>query len=689
LRGATHDLPATDGSNQDKTGGPDRRWNDDPALIHDLGGALVDLVEASTKIPEDTKAAPRRFPMEKLNQASAAVTNGLDAAAPMFASFAARWDAEADRRKQLRTPENLKKLMDAQRAHNSARSMASSARSQRAVARKSTSNPLSAARRSAATADRAASKQARESKRQLREAKRNYPATLTSLAVRAHAGHSLPAAVASYALSTPQDWTMWPASLSASLIAANAAALWLGRRKASAQVEDGASAEERLLLERLDPSFWVQHASERGLDGTVTTPGEITTAGIEAEIRLDGQWTVKKLRAAADNVRALLGARTELPMLIAAGSRGGWAVIRLRTRSAAPDGVIVWQPGDAFGVDMVTGEDVAVPLGQRMLIAGMSGAGKSTASRPLLYDASEGPENVLVIIDLKMVEGRLWDHRARVAYRPIDVVDLVQELVDELTERLEVLPKGQATLVPTAERPRITVVVDEGAEVMSSCKAVEIEVGCTEKGKPIIEKVDALEGLDSIARMGRAACIDLWWMTQSPTYGDGVPRQIAKQLGTRLGLAVESPTEARVVFGESAQEKGWKADELPMPGVAMLRNGKRSPDPVKVRYMDDQAVVDLPAQRIWHRGGEVEAAQRPPLRLLKDEPAEAPAPAPVATNRERVAAAVREGARTAAAVVEATGLNKGTVSREIKALVKDGAVLRAEDGTLTAAEVAA
>jgi S-DNA-T family DNA segregation ATPase FtsK/SpoIIIE len=649
----------------------------------------VDLVEASTKIPEETKAAPRRFPMEKLNQASAAVSRELDAAAPMFAGFAARWDAEADRRKQLRTDANLKALLAAQRTHNSARSTAASAKAQRATAKKSSKNPLGTARRSARTADKAARKAGKAAKVELKTARKNYPSTLTSLAARAHAGHSIPAALASYVLSTPEDWAVWPAGTSAALIAANVGALWLGRRKSSAQVEDGASAEERLLLERLDPSYWVQHAPERGLDGTVSTPGAITSAGIEAEIRLDGQWTVKKLRAAADNIRALLGARTELPMLIAAGSRGGWAVIRLRTRSAAPDGVIAWQPGDAFGVDMVTGEDVQIPLGKRMLIAGMSGAGKSTASRPLLFDASEGPENVLVIIDLKMVEGRLWDHRARVAYNPVDVVDLVQELVAELTERLEVLPKGQATLVPTAERPRITVVVDEGAEVMSSCKAVEIEVGVTESGKSVTEKADALEGLDSIARMGRAACIDLWWMTQSPTYGDGVPRQIAKQLGTRLGLAVESPTEARVVFGESAQEKGWKADELPMPGVAMLRDGKRSPDPVKVRYMDDQAVIALPDQKIWHRGGQVAPVERPPLRLLKEQADKAPAPAPVASNRDRVAAAVADGACTAAAVATETGLNKGTVSREIKALVKDGAVLRAEDGTLTAGEVAA
>ncbi|MEU8559839.1 FtsK/SpoIIIE domain-containing protein, partial [Streptomyces anthocyanicus] len=622
------------------------------------------------------------------------ITNLLDSMTPTFAPLAARWDTEADRRAKLRTPENLKALMDAQRAHNSARSTAASARSQRSAARKASKNPLSAARRAARTADKAARSHRDDAKSKLKTARKNYPTTLKARAIQAHAVHTVPGAGIS-ALAWDQAGP-WPVAGSLALIAANVAALAIGRRQPRIEVEDGLSVEERQLVERLDPAYWVQHAADRGLSGTVTTPATVGTAGIECDVRLDGEWNVGKLRKAADAVRALLGARTELPMMIGPGSRGGWGVIRLRTRSAAPGGIIVWQPGEPLGIDMTTGEEVDVPLGHRVLVAGMSGSGKSTASRPLLYGASEGPTNVLVIIDLKKVEGRLWDHRARVAHTPVEVVDLVAELVEELNERLDVLPKGQATLVPTADRPRITVVVDEGAEVMAHCQKVETVTGYTDKGKPIVEKLNALEGLDTIARMGRAACIDLWWMTQSPTYGDGVPRQIAKQLGLRIGLAVESPTEARVVFGESAQEKGWKADELPMPGVAMVRDGKRKPEPVKVRYMDDDAVVRLPNQPIWHReespARSAGASAPAPLRLVKDTPDYVIAPPvtePAAaipaqpTNRDKVRAAVATGAKTAADVALVTGINKGSVSKALKSLVDAGEVLRSEDGSLS------
>ncbi|MFG2738449.1 cell division protein FtsK [Streptomyces harbinensis] len=634
---------------------------------------------------------------------------GVDALSPLFASFAARWDAEAKRRNDLRTPENLKALGAAQRENNSARSQAIQARAQRRAAKAASKNPWSTSRRAARTADKAARAQASAARAALKAARKSYPDTLARVAVRVHLAHSVPAAVASYALSTPEDWTVWPVSTSVAAITGHWAALWLGRRTAvePVAVAEDASAEERRLMERLDPSYWAQHAAARGLKDTISTPPQITAAGIECDIRLDEQWTPKKLRAAADNIRALLGARTDLPMLVVPGTSGGWAVLRLRTRSAAPDGVIPWTPAGPWGIDMVTGEEVRIGLGHRMLLAGMSGAGKSTASRPLLHDASEGPAAVLVIIDLKQVEGRLWDHRARVASTPADVVALVEELTDELTERLAVLPKGQATLVPSAQRPRITVVVDEGAEVISSCRKVETVVGWTEKGAPITEKQDALEGLDTLARMGRAACMDLWWMTQSPTYGDGVPRQIAKQLGVRIGLTVDSPSEARVVFGESAQDKGWKADELPMPGVAMVRGTGRTPDPVKVTYMSDDQVIALPEQPIWTRRTAAEAAPaRPALKLVKQQdaneeaavpaarpaerpaapepttPASAPAPAP-GTNRARVLQAVTDGATSAKAVADATGINKGTVSREIKSLVTAGQIDRADDGTLT------
>ncbi|MGW6003464.1 hypothetical protein ACWFMJ_22040, partial [Bacillus subtilis] len=160
------------------------------------------------------------------------------------------------------------------------------------------------------------------------------------------------------------DWETWPLATSVAVIAANASALWLGRRSVSVQVEDGVTAEERRLLERLDPSYWVQHADSRGLSGTLTERPEVTAAGIVCGVRLDGKgWSAKKLAAESAAVRALLGMRTETRMQISDGSHGDRALIVIRTRSASDGISMTWTPEHTgIGVDEVTGEFVDVPM---------------------------------------------------------------------------------------------------------------------------------------------------------------------------------------------------------------------------------------------------------------------------------------------------------------------------------------
>lgn len=543
---------------------------------------------------------------------------------------ASRWRTEAERRKTLRA-ERRPLVADARKAVAAAKAL--------------DPQGITAAVHTA--------------ERGLATARRRVPDPLWVFASKSAAA----AAVAGYfGLPLVPD-RVWMWSAVAVAVAAVGAIVWaVTHRPAAPDIEP--TPEERALLARLQPEHWREHAEQRGLAGTLTARPTLTESGIVCAVRLDGTWTAGKLRSSSDHVRALLGARTDLRIETKAGKKGGWAELTIRTRSAADGDDLLWTPERrSLGVDTVTGEQVTVPLGERLLIAGRSGAGKSVASRPLLYDASEGETNALAIIDLKMVEGRLWDHRARVASTPDEVETLADEIEAEMHDRLAVLPKGQDTWTPTAARPRITLVVDEGAEVLTAAK-------------------DALEGLESIARMGRAACIDLWWMTQKPTIGDGIPKQIAPQISTSICLAVRTPTEARVVLGEDAQAKGWNADELPAPGTALIRDGKRSPDPVRVRYMDKAVVIGLPAQPIWSRAAASSSGVGPSLTLVKQAPAAAADPdSPDARVLAIVAAAavpVRQKD-----VAERTGLPKGTVSKVVRRLTDAGHLVRLPDGGLT------
>ncbi|MEU1081361.1 MarR family transcriptional regulator [Streptomyces sp. NPDC005908] len=515
--------------------------------------------------------------------------------------------------------------------------------------------------------------------RELRTAKRRVPDPMWLFATKT----ATALGVAGYVWLPQVSARVWVWSAVAVVAAVTALSVWIAVRERDTTGLKP-TAEESALLKRLQPQHWKEHAEQRGLAGTLTGRPRLTEAGIVCAVRLDGTWTTTKLRSAEDHIRALLGARTSLRMQVKAGKQGGWAELILRTRSAADGDDLTWTPERrSLGIDTVTGEQVTVPLGERLLIAGRSGAGKSVASRPLLYDASEGATNALVIIDLKRVEGRLWDHRARVASTPHEVIDVTDELETEMLDRLSILPKGQDTWTPTADRPRITVVVDEGAEVMTAADGVPYEVEAGE-GKTRTVKRSALPALESIARMGRAACIDLWWMTQKPTIGDGIPKQIAPQIGVSICLAVRTPAEARVVLGEDAQAKGWNADELPVPGVALIRDGKRKPDPVKVRYMDKSVVIALPDRTPWSRSltPTVEAAGAPTLTLVRDT---APETAPADGAAARVLKAI-ETADTPVRqkdLVTLTGLSKGAVSKAVKALTASGTVVRTPDGSLT------
>ncbi|MGW6413494.1 helix-turn-helix domain-containing protein, partial [Streptomyces vinaceus] len=276
---------------------------------------------------------------------------------------------------------------------------------------------------------------------------------------------------------------------------------------------------------------------------------------------------------------------------------------------------------------------------------------------------------------------------ARTAITPEDVLDVTDELYAEMVEREQLIPRGEDVIQISARRPRITVFVDEGAEVIAMSKKERARGTKDEPGDPDWGRI--IENLRSLARRARAAEIILVWATQKPTMsgeGHGIDSQIAGQITYRASLALSSASESQVVFGSDAHEKGWHAHELPMPGYALLRSHpKAKPHHIRTRAMSPRDVIGLPARPVWTRAAGVPAAQpeaeRPALRLVQDEAAvtksapAAPAAEPV-TNRDRVLDAVRDGARTNRDIVDRTELNKGTVSKLVKALTESGELVK-------------
>lgn len=358
------------------------------------------------------------------------------------------------------------------------------------------------------------------------------------------------------------------------------------------------SADESAIMRRIQQ--WEEHATARRLHEVFPGTPIIDESGLFVPITFGGQWTPAKLDAQIDQFRSMLAVPDEVRTQIKPGGTADRANLRIRTRTRDLD--LTWSTDrEGLGLDADSAEVVPVDTTDRILIAGMSGAGKSVALRVLMAAARAMPHTVLVIIDLK-VEGALWSHTARVESEPEGIEALVSELLEEMRERENLMRAQQLdTWEPTEERPRIIVVVDEGAELMA-------------------EVPNCVSGLRSIARRARSAQIPLWWATQKPTVtgpGRGLDSAISMQLTTQIALAVPSPTETRNVLGEDATMKGWHAEDLQKGGWALVRvqGADRTPDPMRVWFMTKEDVKSLPPCEPWRRALEPAAAVPNPLTV--------------------------------------------------------------------------
>jgi S-DNA-T family DNA segregation ATPase FtsK/SpoIIIE len=338
-----------------------------------------------------------------------------------------------------------------------------------------------------------------------------------------------------------------------------------------------------------------------------------------------------------------------------------------------------------------------------------------------MAEASEHADHRLVIFDRKHIEARNWEHRARIATELDDMRSLCEELEDEGESRLKLIPRGRDVVEISPSRPRITVFVDEGGELISDSKTKH---PVDEEGRK--DYGDIMTRMRTIARKYRAAEIILVWCTQKPALsgdGHGLDSQIAGQLMMRLSLALATSTDTQVVFGNDAIERGWKANELPMPGFALFRNQelgpKSKPHMLQMRAMSPQDVIDLPDKPIWHRETGraskadvaarkvLESAMGPANRSGKlaqrvDDPWAVPDDTAtlvldggdlVTTSSAptvRVAAADRDDQIMDALraspcarlsdVARAVGANKGTVSKALNRMAADGLVVRDSAG---------
>jgi S-DNA-T family DNA segregation ATPase FtsK/SpoIIIE len=232
------------------------------------------------------------------------------------------------------------------------------------------------------------------------------------------------------------------------------------------------------------------------------------------------------------------------------------------------------------------------------------------------------------------------------------------------------------------------VFVDEGGELISDC---------VKDWERIIGR------LRTVARKYRAAEIILVWATQKPSMsgkGSGIDSQIAGQMQDRVCLAVTTPTESRVMFGENASEAGWKADELPMPGFALYKQlelgNKSIPQMLRMRAMSPQQVIDLPDRPIWSRVVSSTGATKADIEARKalEDPWDDMTVADDSTlalsaRKVRVSAEDRDDqiceeldrdpCRSLSSIATAIGASKSVVKKRLEQMAADGIVVKDAD----------
>lgn len=348
----------------------------------------------------------------------------------------------------------------------------------------------------------------------------------------------------------------------------------------------GATESENLILGHL--AEWGERSEGRGLEGVAPGTPTVDVLGIRVVLTLSGKATTDSLKKKMPALRAALSVPRDTRSDLSEGDLGDQSILRIRTRTPSRD--MVWRPGRVgVGLDTDTGQPVVLPKG-RMLIAGTSGAGKSVLVRVAMAEALAADEpTVVVYIDAKGEEAGLWRDKIRIATEQDDILTLLAELNREAADRSRIMQsQGVANWTPTPERPRIVVVVDEGAELidMHDMSAKDPE-----------DRVDMLGPIGPTGRLGRSRAIDLKWATQKPTVGEGIPSQINGVMQDRIVLKTAGRNENNQVLGSD-----WKTHELELGGFAVTNIAGRGPDQAPVQVWDlhrDEQVASVPGGRVW------------------------------------------------------------------------------------------
>lgn len=228
------------------------------------------------------------------------------------------------------------------------------------------------------------------------------------------------------------------------------------------------------------------------------------------------------------------------------------------------------------GSDPLTGEVTADLVDMpHLLIAGMTGSGKSTFLASMLTDLIDGcpPDELkIVLIDPKRVELAPFadaPHVLTYEWEPDAAVTRLAWAKAEMARRYDALARvGVRKIEESTGMPRVVIVVEEFANLMLSGRKRQVQ-----------------DLVVTLASTGRAVGMHLVLVTQRPSV-DVVTGLIKANVPARVALATVSAVDSRVVLDQSGAEKLHGRGDL-----LLLRPDLRNLVRLQGRWTSDQEIL--------------------------------------------------------------------------------------------------
>jgi len=284
---------------------------------------------------------------------------------------------------------------------------------------------------------------------------------------------------------------------------------------------------------------------------------------------------------------------------------------------------------------------VRINIGQHLLIAGLTGSGKSSTMRTLSAHALRlGWQLVLVDLKPDQPEGEIYGGKAKVISSPAGLVDLVRDLLAD----------------PARDGSHLVIAVDETSSLIRALSPKQFDDLCS---------------LIDIARVYK---IHFWFGCQHPSRST-LPSEIQANVQSIICHRVRSKIESDVIFHDA----DWAPHQLTGPGACFVQEGKSRPRKLRALWLSPERFAALPGGPQVPLSGPVPApvTASPPISV--PPPVEA-VPAPLTDNQQLCCLALEMAGRPLAAkdVVEATALPQPRVSDALRALTGKAVVTKSD-----------